>query len=73
MSHVAPPSFLSDGATFPNLEGNPAFGTTGYAFIGAGDILNLPVSIWILIVVALGAAYVAGSTPSDGISLPLEE
>jgi len=54
---------LSDGATFPNLEGNPAFGTTGYAFIGAGDILNLPVSIWILIVVALGAAYVASSTP----------
>jgi erythritol transport system permease protein len=54
---------LSDGATFPNLEGNPAFGTNGYAFLGAGNILNLPVSIWILIVVALGAAYVARSTP----------
>ena len=56
---------LSDGATFPNLEGNPAFGTTGYAFLGAGNILNLPVSIWILIIVALGAAYVARSTPSS--------
>ena len=33
---------ISDGATFPNLEGNPAFGTTGYAFLGAGNILNLP-------------------------------
>jgi predicted ABC-type sugar transport system permease subunit len=54
---------LSDGATFPNLEGNPAFGTTGYAFLGAGNILNLPVSIWILIIVALGAAYLARSTP----------
>ena len=55
---------FSDGATFPNLEGNPAFGTTGYAFLGAGNILNLPVSIWILIIVALGAAYVARSTPA---------
>jgi erythritol transport system permease protein len=54
---------LSDGATFPNLEGNPAFGTTGYAFLGAGTILHLPVSIWILIVVALAAAYIARSTP----------
>ena len=54
---------LSDGATFPNLEGNPAFGTTGYAFLGAGNILRLPVSIWVLIVVALGAAYLARSTP----------
>src|SRR5262249_5701028 len=48
---------------FPNLEGNPAFGTTGYAYLGAGNILNLPVSIWILVIVALGAAYVARSTP----------
>ena len=31
---------VSDGATFPNLEGNAAFGTTGYAFLGAGTILR---------------------------------
>jgi erythritol transport system permease protein len=54
---------LSDGATFPNLEGNPAFGTTGYAFLGAGYVLGLPVSIWILIALALIAAYIAGWTP----------
>jgi erythritol transport system permease protein len=54
---------VSDGATFPNLEGNPAFGTTGYAFLGAGTILYLPVSIWLLIVVALVANYVARWTP----------
>ena len=29
---------ISDGSTFPNLEGNPAFGTTGFAFLGAGKI-----------------------------------
>ena len=34
---------VSDGATFPNLEGNPAFGTTGFAFLGAGTIFYLPV------------------------------
>jgi erythritol transport system permease protein len=54
---------ISDGATFPNLEGNPAFGTTGFAFLGAGKILYLPVAIWILIVLALIAAYVAQWTP----------
>ena len=54
---------LSDGATFPNLEGNPAFGTTGYAFLGSGHILGLPVSIWALVVMALGAAYIARWTP----------
>ena len=36
---------ISDGATFPNLEGNPAFGTTGFAFLGAGKIVYLPVAI----------------------------
>ena len=54
---------LSDGATFPNLEGNPAFGTTGYAFLGAGHLLYLPVAIWALVVIALVAAYLARWTP----------
>ena len=54
---------VSDGATFPNLEGNAAFGTTGYAFLGAGKIFYLPVSIWLLIIVALAAAYLARWTP----------
>jgi erythritol transport system permease protein len=53
----------SDGRTFPNLVGKPEFGTTGFGFLGAGRILQLPVSIWILIVVALGAAYLAKYTP----------
>jgi erythritol transport system permease protein len=53
----------SDGSTFPNLEGNPALGTTGYAFLGAGSFLHLPVSIWVLIVLALAAAYFSRWTP----------
>lgn len=54
---------LSDGATFPNLVGKDEFGTTGYGFLGAGRLFGLPVAIWILIVVALGAAYFARFTP----------
>ncbi len=53
----------SDGATFPNLVGKEEFGTTGYGFLGAGRLLGLPVVIWILIVVALAAAYFARFTP----------
>jgi erythritol transport system permease protein len=54
---------LSDGGTFPNLVGKPELGNTGYNFLGAGRILGLPVSIWILIALALGAAYLSRYTP----------
>jgi erythritol transport system permease protein len=53
----------SDGRTFPNLVGNPELGTTGFGFLGAGRILGLPVAIWILVLVAVGAAYLARYTP----------
>ena len=53
----------SEGATFPNLEGNPALGTTGFGALGAGSFLHLPVSIWLLVAVALAAAYLARFTP----------
>jgi erythritol transport system permease protein len=53
----------SDGATFPNLVGKPELGTTGYGVLGAGRLLGHPVVIWILIVVALAAAYLARFTP----------
>jgi len=53
----------SDGRTFPNLAGKPELGTTGFGFLGAGRLLGLPVAIWILIVVALAAAYLAKYTP----------
>jgi erythritol transport system permease protein len=53
----------SDGRTFPNLVGNPELGNTGFGYLGAGRILGLPVSVWLLIVVALAAAYLARYTP----------
>jgi erythritol transport system permease protein len=54
---------LSDGRTFPNLVGKPELGTTGYDILGSGRFLGLPLSIWVLAVVALGAAYLARYTP----------
>ena len=57
------PCLSSDGATFPNLVGKEELGTTGYGVLGAGRLLGLPVVIWILIVVALAAAYLARFTP----------
>lgn len=53
----------SDGATFANLVGREEYGTTGFAVLGAGSFLGLPLTIWILIAVALAAAYIAGKTP----------
>ncbi|HEY5206083.1 MAG TPA: ABC transporter permease [Roseiarcus sp.] len=53
----------SDGATFPNLVGKEELGTTGYGVLGAGRLLGLPVVIWILVAVALAAAYLARFTP----------
>ncbi|HET6156721.1 MAG TPA: ABC transporter permease [Dongiaceae bacterium] len=54
---------LSDGRTFPNLAGKEEFGTTGFAILGSGKLLGLPLTIWILIAVALGATYLATKTP----------
>lgn len=53
----------SDGATFPNLVGNPDHGTTGFPALGAGSLAGIPYSIWILIVLSLVAAYIAARTP----------
>jgi erythritol transport system permease protein len=52
----------SGGRTFPNLTGNPAFGTTTFPFIGSGTILGLPMVIWILILVGLLAHYISRRT-----------
>jgi erythritol transport system permease protein len=53
----------SDGRTFPNLVGKPEYMTTGFGVLGSGRLLGLPISVWLLIVVALAAAYIARSTP----------
>jgi len=53
----------SGGKTFPNLIGKPELGNTGFAFLGSGKILGFPVSILIMILLGLIAAYVFTMTP----------
>jgi erythritol transport system permease protein len=53
----------SDGQTLPNLVGKPELGNEGFGFLGAGYILGLPTSVWLLIAVALAAAYFARFVP----------
>jgi erythritol transport system permease protein len=54
---------MSDGATFPNLAGDPARGNTGFPTIGAGALLGLPIPVWLMIVLAAAAMFVATRTP----------
>ena len=53
----------SDGRTFPNLSGTEEMGTASFPFIGTGTLLGLPVMIWLLVAVAVGAHYVSRRTP----------
>jgi erythritol transport system permease protein len=53
----------SDGRTFPNLSGTEEMRTASFPLIGTGNLLGLPVMIWLLIAVALGAHYVSRRTP----------
>lgn len=53
---------MSDGATFPNLTGSTELGNTGFPWLGAGDILGVPLPVWILGLVALLAAFLASRT-----------
>jgi erythritol transport system permease protein len=51
------------GSTFPFLSGQAALGNTGFPFLGEGEILFIPLPIWLLLVIGLLAAFVAKRTP----------
>jgi erythritol transport system permease protein len=53
----------NNGSTFPFLTGQPGLGNTGFPFLGEGDILGVPVPIWLLLIVALIATFVTNRTP----------
>ncbi|MFD8863450.1 ABC transporter permease [Streptomyces sp. NPDC059590] len=54
---------ISDGATYPDLAGNPSTHNTGFDWLGQGRPLGLPVAIWIMIVLAVVVAVLLRSTP----------
>lgn len=52
----------SDGATFPQLSGTEGRGNQGFLFIGQERLLGVPVSVWIMVVVAIAAHVLAKHT-----------
>lgn len=52
----------SNGATFPNLQGSAELNTTGFPFLGSGRFLNIPLSVWITIALAVFFIYLARKT-----------
>jgi erythritol transport system permease protein len=44
---------ISDGETYPNLGGDPELGNTGFDYLGGGKILGIPVSIYLLAILAV--------------------
>jgi len=53
----------SGGETFPNLVGKPELGNTGFPLLGAGSVLGIPISKWIMIVIGAVTAYIFKKTP----------
>jgi len=53
----------SNGNTFPNLVGRPELNNMGFPALGAGDFLSVNYSIWLMILFALVAVFVATKTP----------
>jgi ribose/xylose/arabinose/galactoside ABC-type transport system permease subunit len=53
----------SNGETFPNLVGNSNLGNEGFPILGAGSVLGIPISIWLMILVGLAVAYLLKKTP----------
>jgi ribose/xylose/arabinose/galactoside ABC-type transport system permease subunit len=54
---------LNNGYTFPNLIGRPEYGNTGFEILGAGNLLGINYSIWIMAIYALVAHIVTTRTP----------
>jgi erythritol transport system permease protein len=53
----------SNGATFPNLAGDPHLGNTGFPSLGSGLILGIPLPIWLMVATGIIATFIATRTP----------
>ncbi|MEV0374874.1 ABC transporter permease [Streptomyces sp. NPDC050636] len=53
---------ITDGSTYPELQGSPAFGNTGFSRVGFDDILGLPAAVIVLAALAIVASVVLNKT-----------
>jgi ribose/xylose/arabinose/galactoside ABC-type transport system permease subunit len=56
-------NIMSDGATFPDLQGKPELGNTGFPILGTGSVLGLPIPVWLMIVFLAFTFYLSRKTP----------
>ncbi len=54
---------ISDGSTFPRLQGDPELGNTGFSFLGVARPLGIPTAIWIMVVFAVVIWVLVTRTP----------
>ena len=53
----------NNGYTFPNLVGRPEYGNTGFEILGAGELLGVNYSIWLMLILTLVAHIITKRTP----------
>ncbi len=53
----------SNGKTFPNLQGKVELGNTGFPILGAGRLLGVPISVWLMILLVAIGMYLSKKTP----------
>ncbi len=54
---------ISNGATYPHLEGDPALGNTGFDFVGRDRVLGIPTQIWLMVIVAIVIWFIINKSP----------
>lgn len=54
---------LNNGSTFPNLVGDAELSNTGFPILGAGALLGIPISIWLMVALAGVAWFITERTP----------
>ena len=54
---------IADGKTYPRLQGSPELGNTGFNLIGLGNILGIPMGVWIMLAFAAAATVLLTKTP----------
>ncbi|QXT62614.1 ABC transporter permease [Tessaracoccus palaemonis] len=54
---------ISNGSTFPRLQGEAELGNTGFSFLGVGRPLGIPTAIWIMVIAAVLVWVLTRITP----------
>lgn len=54
---------IADGKTYPRLQGTPELGNQGFNLIGLGQLIGVPMGVWIMLAFAAVAMVILTRTP----------